>query len=55
VQANDKRLTVAAVDLTAVPTTADRVTISGIVHQIITVEKIEQDNQVIIYAFTLRA
>jgi len=55
VQATDKRLTVAAVDLTAVPTTADRVTIGGIVHQIITVEKIEQDNQVIIYTFTLRA
>jgi hypothetical protein len=55
VQATDKRLTVAAVDLKAVPTTTDRVTIGGIVHQIIAIEKVEQDNQAIIYTFTLRS
>lgn len=55
VQATDKQLTVAAIDLAAIPTTADRVTINGIVHQIITVEKVEQDNQAIIYTFTLRS
>lgn len=55
VQATDKRLTVAAVDLAAAPTTADRVTIGGIIHQIISVDKVEQDNQAIVYTLTLRA
>ena len=55
VQATDKRLTVAAADLAAAPTTADRVTISGIIHQIIKVDKVEQDNQAIIYTLILRA
>ena len=55
VQASDKSLTVAAADLAAAPTTADRVTISGIIHQIIKVDKVEQDNQAIIYTLILRA
>jgi hypothetical protein len=55
VQATDKSLTVAANDLAAAPTTADRVTIGGITHQIISVDKVEQDNQVIIYTLILRA
>ena len=55
VQATDKTLTVAAADLAAAPTTADRVTIGGIIHQIIKVDKIEQDNQAIIYTLILRA
>ena len=55
VQATDKRLTVAAADLAAAPTTADRVTIGGIIHQIIKVDKVEQDNQAIIYTLILRA
>jgi hypothetical protein len=55
VQATDKRLTVAAVDLAAAPTTADRVTIGGIIHQIISVDKVEQDNQAIVYTLILRA
>ena len=55
VQATDKRLTVAAADLAAAPTTADRITIGGIIHQIIKVDKVEQDNQAIIYTLILRA
>jgi hypothetical protein len=55
VQATDKKLTVAATDLAVTPTTADRVVIGGIVHQIISIEKVEQDNQAIIYTLTLRA
>jgi hypothetical protein len=55
VQATDKTLTVAAADLAAAPTTADRVTIGGIIHQIIKVDKVEQDNQAIIYTLILRA
>ena len=55
VQASDKKLTIAAIDLAAAPTTADRVTISGIIHQIIKVDKVEQDNQAIIYTLILRA
>jgi hypothetical protein len=55
VQATDKKLTVAATDLAVIPTTADRVVISGIVHQIISIEKVEQDNQAIIYTLTMRA
>ena len=55
VQTTDKTLTVAAADLAAAPTTADRATIGGIIHQIIKVDKVEQDNQAIIYTLILRA
>jgi len=56
VQAGDKRLTVAALDLNGtIPTTVDRVVISNISHQIIRVETIEQDNTAITYELILRA
>ena len=55
VQSSDKKLTIAAIDLAAAPTTTDRILISGISHQIIAVNKIEQDNQAIIYTLILRA
>lgn len=55
VQAGDKRLTVAAADTAAVPTTRDRVVISGISHQVIRVQTIEQDNEPITYELILRA
>ena len=55
VQAGDKKLTIAAADVTNAPTTADRVVISGISHQVIRVETIEQDNTAITYALILRA
>jgi hypothetical protein len=37
------------------PSTADRVIISTVSHQIITVQTIEQDNQAITYELVLRA
>ena len=55
VQAGDKRLTVAADDLTTAPETKDRVVISSVVHQIIRVETTEQDNTAITYELVLRA
>ena len=55
IQAGDKRLTVAAKDLTTAPETKDRVVISSVVHQIIRVETTEQDNEAITYELILRA
>ena len=55
VQAGDKRLTVAANDLTTAPETKDRVVISSVVHQVIRVETTEQDNTAITYELILRA
>lgn len=55
VQAGDKRLTVAADDLTTAPETKDRVVISSVVHQIIRVETTEQDNTAITFELILRA
>ena len=55
VQAGDKRLTVAADDLTTAPETKDRVVISSVVHQIIRVDTTEQDNTAITHELILRA
>ena len=55
IQAGDKRLTVAAKDLTTAPETKDRVVISSVVHQIIRVETNEQDNKAITHELILRA
>ena len=55
VQAGDKRLTVAAKDLTSAPGTKDKVVISTVVHQIISVETTEQENTAITYELILRA
>ena len=55
IQAEDKRLTVAASDLTTAPGTKDRVVISSVVHQIITVNTVEQDNTAITYELILRS
>ena len=55
VQAGDKKLTVAALDLNGtVPTVADKVVISTRIHQIIRVAVIEQDNEPITYELFLR-
>ena len=54
VQAGDKRLTIAAADTTAPPTTADRVIISTRSLQVIEVRTIEQDNEPITYELILR-
>ena len=55
IQAGDKRLTVAANDLATPPETKDRVVISSVVHQIVSVETKEQDNTAIVYELILRA
>lgn len=55
IQASDKKLTVAAADLAAVPSTVDRVVISSVSHQIIRVTTIEQDNTAITHELILRA
>ena len=54
IQAGDKRLIVAAADITNAPTTADRVLIAAVAHQIIRVVTIEQDNTAITYELILR-
>ena len=55
VQAGDKRLIIAAADLTTAPTTVDKVLINSVVHQIIRIQTIEQDNTAITYELILRA
>ena len=54
VQQGDKKLTIAALDVTTAPTPADRVVISGRSLQVIEVRTIEQDNQPIVYELFLR-
>ena len=55
IQSGDKRLTIAAADVTTAPVTADRVLIGGITHQVIRVTTIEQDNTPITHELILRA
>jgi|GEM_PF-1266650 len=55
IQAGDKRLTIAAADVANAPTTAARVLISNVTHQVIQVQTIEQDNTAITYELILRA
>jgi hypothetical protein len=55
IQSGDKRLTVAAADVAAVPSTVDRVLISGVTHQVIRVTTVEQDNTAITHELILRA
>ena len=54
IQSGDKRLTIAAADVANAPLTSDKVLIASIVHQIITVATVEQDNEPITYELTLR-
>jgi hypothetical protein len=55
IQSGDKRLTVAAADVAAVPSTADRVLVGGVTHQVIRVTTVEQDNTAITHELILRA
>lgn len=55
IQAEDRRLIVAANDLAAAPETKDRVVISSVVYQIISVNTIEQDNTPLTYELILRS
>lgn len=54
IKGNDKKLTIAAADLSYEPTVTDQVTIGGRVLQVIQVDKIEQDNTAIVYQLFLR-
>ena len=55
IQAGDKRLTIAADDVTTAPETKDQVVISNVVHQIISVQSNEQDATAMSYVLILRA
>ena len=55
VQATDKKLIIAAADLTITPNLADRAVISGTVHQIVQIRVVEQDNTPIAVELFLRA
>ena len=55
IQSGDKRLTIAAADLATAPSTADRVIVGTVTHQIIRVTTIEQDNTPITHELILRA
>jgi hypothetical protein len=55
VRGDDKKLTVAASALSAVPGLDDKVVISSVTHQIVQLETIEQTNQAIVYQLFLRA
>ena len=54
-QSGDRRLIIAAADVNAAPTAADRIIISGVTYQVIRIVTIEQDNQPITYELILRA
>tara|TARA_R100000655_G_scaffold30313_3_gene61125 strand:- start:5440 stop:5799 length:360 start_codon:yes stop_codon:yes gene_type:complete len=54
IKATDKRLTIAAEDLSYIPSVSDRVVISSKVHQIIRVETTEQGNSPISFELILR-
>ena len=55
IQAGDRRLTIAAADVNAAPTTADRIIINGVTYQVVRIATIEQDNLPITYELILRA
>jgi len=54
VKASDKKLTVAALDLSSAPDTGDEVEISSVRYQIVEISTIEQGNTAIVYDLFLR-
>ena len=54
IQAEDKRLTIAADDLATLPGTKDRVVIGSTSYQVITVNTVEQDGTAITHELILR-
>lgn len=54
IQAGDKRLIVAAIDVPAPPTMADKVLIGSRLLQVVQLRVVEQDNTPITYELTLR-
>ena len=55
VQADDRKCTIAADSLSFIPSTADRVTASGVTYQIVRVKMVEQAGTQISYELYLRA
>ena len=55
IQADDRRLTIAALSVNSAPTTTDRVVISSVAYQIISVKTVAQDNTAVTYELILRA
>lgn len=54
IKGTDRKLTIAAADLTFEPTVADQVTVGGRILQTIEVRRIEQDNTAIVFEIFLR-
>ena len=54
IKGTDKKLTIAAADVSFEPAVSDEVTVSGRVMQIIRVGKIEQDNTALVFEIFLR-
>ena len=54
VKGSDKKLTIAAADLSFEPAVSDQVSVSGRIFQCIQVNRIEQDNTAIVFEMYLR-
>lgn len=54
VKSTDKKLTLAAADLSFEPAISDQVTVSSRIMQVVEVRKIEQDNTAIVFEIFLR-
>lgn len=54
IKGTDKKLTIAAADLTFEPAVSDQVTVGGRIMQIVQSNKIEQDNTAIVFEIFLR-
>ena len=54
IKGTDKKLTIAAADVSFEPAVSDQVTVSGRIMQIVQVNKIEQDNTAIAFEIFLR-
>jgi len=54
IKGTDKKLTIAAADLSFEPAVSDQVTAAGRIMQIVQVNKIEQDNTAIVFEIFLR-
>lgn len=54
VKSTDKKLTIAAADLSFEPAVSDQVTVANRIMQVVEVRKIEQDNTAIVFEIFLR-
>lgn len=55
IRSDDKKLTIASLNLTSAPSLSDKIVINNVAHEIIKVKTIEQSNQAIAYELILRA